>query len=230
VTPVMEKQSNEHVLTELLEFEHRSVIDVGCGEGDLVRWMTKRGAFVTGVEVSPRALAKARAVELVGDEHYMQGIAEDLPIPDRTADIVIFFNSLHHVDPESLPRAMREAARVLRHGGLLYVSEPLPEGPYFELMKPAHDETVVREAAYAVLQRGPEHGFIREREFTHVNAVPIKSYDRFRDRITSINPETRSRFDDLEEMIQANFEKLGNKSDSGWTFDQPMRVTLLRKT
>jgi len=225
----MQRRSNEDVLEEVLDIEGAEIIDVGCGEGHLARWLTRRGAHVTGIEVSPRALAKAQASAPVGDEHYMQGVAEDLPVANRSADVVIFFNSLHHVDADGLSTAIKEASRVLKFGGVLYISEPLAEGAYFELMKPAHDETRPRLLVYQALQFAPDYGFVREREILHVNAVPLNDFEQLRDRITSINPHVRARFDEHEGMIRQNFDKLGTKTDNGWEFDQPMRVTVLRK-
>lgn len=225
----MEKRTNEEILQELLPIENADIVDVGCGDGSLVRWLTRRGAHVTGVEVSPRMLAKAQAVEHVGDESFIAGIAEDLPLPNRAVDIVIFFNSLHHVDAMGLAKAMREAGRVLRFGGIVYVSEPMAEGPYFELMRPAHDETKARLAAYQTLLFAPEYGFIREREVLHVAPVKVNSFEAFRDRITSINPHTRERFDENEAQIRENFDRFGEFDGEVWWFDQPMRVTMLRR-
>ncbi len=44
----------------------------------------------------------------------------------------MFFNSLHHVPIEHQARALQEAARALRPGGLLCAIEPFAEGPHFE--------------------------------------------------------------------------------------------------
>ncbi len=225
----MERRTSKEVLEELLPLDNAVVIDVGCGDGGLARMMTKRGAHVTGIEVSPRALARAKAAEPVGDEVYMQGLAEDMPVKDRSADIVIFFNSLHHVDRLGLPWALKEVARVLKSGGLLYVSEPLPEGAYFELMKPAHDETRVRNEAQEALRHAPDHNMLLERALNHIDTVLLADYNAFHDRITAINPETRERFMESEAVIQDNFNRLGTKTEEGWLFDQPMRVTLFRR-
>lgn len=225
----MEKRNSTELIKELLDLENAVVIDVGCGDGWLTRRLADAGAHVTGIEVSPRQLAKARSVKTVTDESYMTGLAEELPVRNRSADIVIFFNSLHHVDAVGLPKALKEAARVLKHGGVLYVSEPLPEGPYFQLMKPAHDETMVRRRAQEVLRHAPEFGLLLERQLTHVDSVKFKDFLAFHDRITMINPETRARFDDQEDEFRVRFERLGEKIDVGWSFDQPMRVALLRR-
>ncbi len=226
----MEKRNSTEVIKEILDLENAVVIDVGCGDGWLTRRLAGVGAHVTGIEVSPRQLAKARSTGTVADESYMTGLAEELPVRNRSADVVIFFNSLHHVDAVGLPKALKEAARVLKHGGVLYVSEPLPEGPYFQLMKPAHDETMVRRRAQEVLRHAPEFGLLLERQLTHVDSVKFKNFRAFHDRITSINPETRARFDDQEDEFRTRFEGLGEKIDDGWSFDQPMRIAVLRRS
>jgi len=225
----MEKRTNREVLEQFLELPGKTIIDVGCGDGSLVRLLTRKGAHVTGIEASPKQLSRARAADTVGDERYIQGYAEELPADSRSADIVIFLNSLHHVDVDDLARALKEAARVLKHGGVLYVSEPLAEGPYFELMRPVNDETVVRQRAYETLQQAHLYGFLPEHELVHVNAVPITDFAAFERRITLVNPEIRIRFDEQVEELRNTFEQLGEKAEEGRVFDQPMRVNVYKK-
>lgn len=217
-------------MEELLPIKGSTIVEIGCGDGWLVREMTRKGGKVTGVEVSPKQLAHARSFAAAGDEHYLQGIAEDVPMPSRSADIVVFYNSLHHVDKAGLPKAMREAARLLRSGGLLYVCEPLAEGHYFELMKPVHDETEVRRSAQEILKLGPEFGLLIEKSFNYMDTITFADFDAFHDRLTSINPQVRERFLDSEEDLRLSFEKHGQENPDGtWTFDHPMRLTLLRR-
>lgn len=226
----MERRSSLEVMEELLPLSGATIVDVGCGNGWLTRILTKRGAHVTGIEVSPRHLQEARAFAPAGDEHFIQGIAEDLPIVSRSVDIVLFFNSLHHIDKDSLPKALRESARVLKAGGILYVCEPLAEGDYFEVMKPVHDETVVRQQAQAILRQAPEYNLLLEQTVTYTDVVKLRDFDAFHDRLTSINPHVREQFIELEEAIRANFNQLGRQTDEGWEFSQPMRACLLRRT
>jgi len=112
---------------------------------------------------------------------------------------------------------------------VLYVSEPLAEGPYFELMRPVHDETVVRQRAYETLQQAHLYSLLPEQELVHVNAVPIADFAAFSRRITLVNPEIRIRFDELVEQLRSAFEQLGEKAEEGRVFDQPMRVNVYRK-
>ena len=226
----MEQISGTKLMEENLELEHAAVIDVGCGDGWVCRFLAEKGAHVTGIEVSPKQLAHARSIPAVADEHYMQGIAEDLPVRSGTADIVVFYNSLHHVDAMGLPWALKEAARVLKPGGVLYISEPMAEGDYFDLMRPAHDETVARHLANEILRRGPEFKLRVEKQIFHLDRVRFPDFQAFHDRITSINPHTRNRFDEMEDEFRANFKLLGEQDEDGWSFEQPMRVTIMRRS
>ncbi len=225
----MERRSSLDVMEELLPLRGATLVDVGCGDGWLTRLLTKRGVHVTGIEVSPRHLQEVRMKPPVGDEHYIQGLAEDLPITSRSVDIVLYFNSLHHIDKDGLPKAMVEAARVLKSGGILYVCEPLAEGAYFEVMKPVHDETAVRQEALAILRLAPEFGLLLEKTVNYTDLVKLRDFDAFHDRLTSINPHVRERFIELEEVIRANFNRLGQETADGWAFEQPMRACLLRR-
>jgi len=228
VRSAMETRTNREVIEGALTLTDAVVVDVGCGEGSMDRLLARKGAHVTGIDISAELLDRARGAPVVADERYMEGRAEDLPLDPASADIVIFFNSLHHVDVDGMAKALREAARVLKPGGVLYVAEPLAQGPYFEAMKPVHDETEVRRYAYEALG-ATDDLFEAVSEFVHVNPMRIESFDAFGKRIVTINPETRSLFEVQAERLRTEFERLGQRTEEGWVFDQPMRVNILRK-
>ncbi|MCP5363816.1 MAG: class I SAM-dependent methyltransferase [Hyphomicrobiales bacterium] len=224
-----DRRKTAELVCELLPLKDMNIVDVGCGNGWLTRIMAEHGAHVIGVEVSPRQLSLARQAAHVSDETYLQGSAEMLPVANGAYDAVVFCNSLHHVDEKGLSPAMREVSRVLKHGGVLYVSEPLAEGPYFELMKPVHNETEVRRRALEILRHGPEYNLLLERQITHVDTVAFPDFRAFHDRLTTINPEIRTRFDEEEELLRSNFERLSQQINGRWIFDQPTLVTILRR-
>jgi SAM-dependent methyltransferase len=89
------------------------VLDVGCGEGELARHLPE-GAWV-GVDSSPTMLAEAPAPVVQGD-------ATALPYADASFGSLALLYVLYHLpDPA---RALDEAHRVLRPGGLIAVAVP----------------------------------------------------------------------------------------------------------
>jgi ubiquinone/menaquinone biosynthesis C-methylase UbiE len=91
------------------------VLDVGCGEGRVTRELRSRGWDITGIDASPAMIQLASEADPGG--RYGVSDAAALPFDDDAFELVIAFMSLQDVDdPE---RAIAEAARVLRPGGLL---------------------------------------------------------------------------------------------------------------
>lgn len=226
----METRRNADVLLETVAVAGKQVIDVGCGEGHIVRLLTRHGADVIGVECSPRQLAAATAYPRVGGERIVGGVGQNLPVADESADLVIFFNSLHHIPPEQMAVALAEAARVLRPGGLVYISEPLPEGLFFETVRPIDDETAVRAQALATIKGCGACGLVPLREFRYVHEVAMDSFASFRARVISANVERESRFDTQDAAMRALFAaNAAPGPDETFRFEQPMRVNLLEK-
>lgn len=223
----MDRRNNADVIVETLALDGKRVIDVGCGDGHLARHMARFGARVLGVECSPRQLAKARAAEPVRGVEIVEGVGQALPAASGDADYVVFFNSLHHVPAAVMGKALEEAARVLRPGGRIYISEPIAEGRFFETCRPVDDETEVRALAYHALRNCPALKPVQE--FRYLHTVRMRTFDAFRDRIISANSEREARFDAMKDELRALFESNGTRTDEGWTFDQPMRVNLLER-
>lgn len=225
----MNKRQNADVLPSMIDLKGKKVADIGCGEGSLTRMMTRHGANVIGVECSKSQLERARAAKPAGNEIYYEGVGEDMSFEDNKLDVIVFFNSLHHINIDNQEQALAEARRVLKPGGMVYICEPVASGEHFELMQPVHDETKVRDAAYQAIQKADKHGLTPEREVTYIHMAMYPDYAAFRDRILAINPELENGFDDLNEDLMKSFEKLGHKTDDGIQFEQPMRVNLLIK-
>lgn len=217
------------VLEELLEFSGRRVLDVGCGDGNLVRLLSGKGALVTGLECQTQQLAKALAAPKAGQETYVDAGAQNMPFAAEIFDTVIFFNSLHHVPPPFMDQAIREAARVLKIEGVLYVSEPIADGAFFELARPVDDETEVRKHAYAAIQEAAKHGFSQVREERFLHPMALKSFQEFRTRIVSANHEREALVESMAATLEAEFRRLGQMTERGYLFLQPTRVNILRK-
>jgi SAM-dependent methyltransferase len=216
------------VLDEVLDVRERDVLDAGCGEGWLVRRLSSAGARALGLDPLHVALERARRDDATAPPgRYVQGGAEALPFRDACFDVVVFFNSLHHVPVDSLDVALEEAARVLRPDGVVYVQEPLAQGPFFELVRTVEDETEVRAAAQDALARAAAGRFALRLRRDGVIATWLADFEAFRARMVSVDPARVAALADLETELRADFERLGRRSDGGYVFEQPFRAHLL---
>jgi 2-polyprenyl-6-hydroxyphenyl methylase/3-demethylubiquinone-9 3-methyltransferase len=95
------------------------VLDVGCGGGILAEAMARRGAHVTGIDLSEKALQVARLHlhESKLDIRYEKASVEDFT---GEFDVVTCMELLEHVpEPESMVAA---CARLVRPGGQVFFS------------------------------------------------------------------------------------------------------------
>lgn len=207
-----------------------AILDVGCGDGGLVRFLTREGARVVGLEPSAGQLARARAAEPAGGERYVRGVAEALPFAAVGFDAVVFSNSLHHVPVPQQAAALAEAGRVLRDGGLLYALEPLAEGPYFELMQPVEDETEVRARAWEALQAAEQGPVLSPKaELCFVSASKYRDFETLADQVLAVDPRRAATLKALDAHLRARFEALSEWRDGAAFLDQPYRLTLLSR-
>jgi ubiquinone/menaquinone biosynthesis C-methylase UbiE len=93
-----------------------AMLDVGCGTGNVLRLARPLFGRCFGVDLSTRLLGELRRREGLG---LAAGEALHLPFADASFDLVSMYALVHHL-LEPGP-AFREARRVLRPGGLLYL-------------------------------------------------------------------------------------------------------------
>jgi SAM-dependent methyltransferase len=135
------------------------LIDVGCGNGDTVRWLAAQGALVTGLDKRDM-LAKALAIPAVGPETYVEGGAQRLPFADGSADVVLYLASFHHVPVALMPDAMQECRRVLKEEGLAVFIEPVYRaGAYSALSSLVEDEAEAQEQARRTIRSAAAAGW-----------------------------------------------------------------------
>ena len=92
------------------------VIDLGCGSGRALQWNRDFVATLVGIDISPFFSQEARTgVDL------LLGDLRKLPFEDATFDKAWSLDVLEHLSPDALEGMLREANRVLKPGGALFV-------------------------------------------------------------------------------------------------------------
>lgn len=114
---------NARNIARLLE-PGSTVLEIGCGAGELLQRIAKRGLVARGVENSPHAVAGARALGL----DVYQGTLAEAHLEDASVDAVILKHVIEHLPSPSA--TLKEIHRVLRPGG--YVVLWLPNGASLE--------------------------------------------------------------------------------------------------
>jgi SAM-dependent methyltransferase len=129
---------------ELVPPPGRRTLDIGCGEGRLARDLKRLGHNVIALDVSPTAVAAARASDESIEVHL--GDAAKLPYPEGHADLAVAFMSLQDVDDSRA--AIREIARVLEPNGrcCLAIVHPIASAGHFD--PPEADSPFVISGSY----------------------------------------------------------------------------------
>lgn len=105
----------EAVLDALAVSGGTDLLDIACGSGYALGLAAARGARVTGLDLTPELIEIAR--ERVPTATLVQAGMDALPFGDQEFDVAVGFNAFQFADsPET---AVREAARVVRVGGLV---------------------------------------------------------------------------------------------------------------
>jgi SAM-dependent methyltransferase len=106
-----------------------SVLDLGCGTGELARAIAAAGQMATGCDISPGMLHHAAAADRAGTVDWVQLDPgwQELPFAPGTFDAVVAASVLEYVDDPMT--VLRECFRVLRPGGTVLCTVPDPRHP-----------------------------------------------------------------------------------------------------
>ncbi|MBI5873175.1 MAG: M24 family metallopeptidase [Candidatus Omnitrophica bacterium] len=139
-----------------------SVLSIGIGSGVLEEDLKHSGLNVTGVDIAPNLLERARDKGI----HVLNASGENLPIGDETFDAVILSESIGHMD---LPRVLSEANRVLRPGGAIHITTYTQNSEFLKnALYDAHSEAILLSAladagfqnAEVAMEQDERQGFI----------------------------------------------------------------------
>ncbi len=230
--PAEQPVHNEfQLLTEVLPLAGARVLELGCGAAEKTRQIAERtgAAEIVAAEVDAIQHRKNLSVDDLPNVRFEAFGAEAIVADDASFDVVLMFKSLHHVPGALMDDAMREIARVLRPGGLAYISEPVFDGDFNEIIRLFHDEERVREQAFFAVERAVQRGtlsLVQQRFFR--NRIRLESFSQFEHGVLNVTHTQHDVSPALLERIRTQFER--HRSADGYCFEIPNRVDLLQRT
>jgi len=222
--------SEAEVYNRLLPLDGARIIELGCGAAAHTRAIAESGrpAAILACEVDTIQHEKNLTITDLPMVTFAHAGAQAIPAEDGSADIVMMFKSLHHVPQEVMDSAMQEIRRVLKPGGLAYISEPVYAGDFNEVLRLFHDEKAVREAAFATVQKAVKEGvmeLVGQHFFnTHNNFQDFADFER---KIIGVTHTDHRLSPELLQSVREKFE--GFMGPQGAQFVMPIRVDLLRR-
>ncbi len=106
------------------------ILDLGCGPGRDAEYFNKEGYKVTGIDFSEKMIEAAK--KRVKKATFEQMDMVNLILNDNTFDGVWAHSSLLHIPKEKIHLALSEVHRVLKKGGIFYLSVKPGKGEKFE--------------------------------------------------------------------------------------------------
>ena len=215
----------------LLPLARARVLELGCGAalttGQLAREFPVRE--IIALEVDRIQHEKNLRIPDLPKVSFRLGGAEAIDLADASVDAVIMLKSLHHVPVPHMDQALSEIARVLRPGGLAYISEPVYAGPFNDILRLFNDEQQVRQAAFDAIVRAIDSGILRlEREIHFDSISRFAGFEEFEQRVLGATHSTFDIDDRLYREVKRRFMQHVD-AGGGAEFRNPLRVDLLRR-
>jgi len=96
------------------------ICDLGCGPGQIARYLHRKGIPTLGVDLSPNMIAEAQ--RLNPEIHFHVGNMLSLPDEDNSWGGIAAFYCIIHIPREQVVDALREMKRVLKPNGILLIA------------------------------------------------------------------------------------------------------------
>ena len=107
-----------------IDLQGKKVLEVGCGYGSLSVYMSKKGAKVTGVDISSEAIKISKRNASLNNQKivFKQSKGEKLDFEDEEFDLVVSCEVLEHIP--NYTKAIDEIIRVTKKSGKMIITTP----------------------------------------------------------------------------------------------------------
>lgn len=218
------------IYNDLLSLDGKHILELGCGSAEITRNIATSGMNrkITALEVDEIAHEKNLQITDLPNVSFALSGAQAIPLQNESVDVVFMFKSLHHVPIELMEASMREIKRVLKPGGLAYISEPVFAGDFNEILRLFHDEQKVRQAAFNTIKKAVDEGLLMLQEEIFFNSpMKFENFAEFENNTIKATHSSHKLDEKLYLRVKQRFEQ--HVSENGAHFLMPMRVDLLQR-
>ena len=106
------------------------VLDICTGTGEVALELSRRGANVSGIDISPEMLAIARRKDGEGKIEFIEVDSTSLPFRNGVFDLAVISFGLHEMPREAIISTIAEAKRVLKKDGRIVIADYVPKIRY----------------------------------------------------------------------------------------------------
>lgn len=223
---IVEFETTMHHLHRFLQnYQNPFILDVGCGTGRYGSSLMAEGYLVKSVELVQRNIDVFLKREPTAD--VVKGDARNMPfIEDNTADITLLLGPLYHLfGEEEKLKALNEAKRVTKTGGLIFVAYLMNE---YSILSYCFDEDRISDLfakgvidkEYHIRSKGDElYDYIRLEDINQLNEKaglervtifsPDGAADYMRTRLNHMNDTTFRHFIEYQKCISERADLIG---------------------
>lgn len=221
---IVEFQTTLYHLHRFLQPEHQ-LLDIGAGTGRYTSALMAEGYKIKAVELVRRNIEVFLKREPTAD--VVQGDARNMPfLPDALADVTLLLGPLYHLigDDEKL-KALNEAKRVTKPGGLIFVAYLMNE---YSVLSYCFDEERINDLLargfvddqyHLHVQEGELYDYVRLDDINRLNEKaglervtifsPDGAADYMRTRLNQMSEETFARFIEYQRVISERPDLIG---------------------
>jgi len=117
----------EKIVDIFRENQVQKILDIGCGTGRHLIFLSKKGFKMYGFDASPKGISIAKQwlkEENLRAEIKHHKMEEPFPYPNNNFDGIISIQVIHHNRMKDILRTIGEIERVLKKGGLIFITFP----------------------------------------------------------------------------------------------------------
>lgn len=221
---IVEFETTMHYLRRYLQ-PGDMILDIGAGTGRYTSALMAEGYRVKAVELVRRNIEVFMKREPAAD--VVQGDARNMPfIATATADATLLLGPLYHLmGDEEKVKALAEAKRITKPGGLIFVAYLMNE---YSILSYCFDEEriggllergVVDQDYHIRVQYGELYDYVRVEDIDRLNALaglqrvtifsPDGAADYMRTRLNQMSQETFARFIEYQKCIAERKDLIG---------------------